>query len=91
MPAVTPAQAFKAPNVEAHVERINRDLTGEWSRYDLANGKCLATKGMSAAVVEHVESVFRAAGWEVTTTDDQRDGQFMRFKPRATIVTSHDC
>jgi hypothetical protein len=77
---ISPSAAMKPANIDAHVERINLALSGEWNSYARTYGKSIATQGMTGAAVEQVQSTFRAAGWEVDRNND-RDGDYLTFKP----------
>ena len=68
MPALTPAEAIQIPDAAAHVSRINRDISTEWSAYDRAHGMTVALTGTTEVCAEVMDE-YAAKGWDVVAVD----------------------
>ena len=81
---VLPSVAFeKHPPPASVIDQINDVLQKPWGSYDRAVGKSIATSLVGQHYnVEFVMEYYRTAGWEVELADDQRDGAFLKFKPK---------
>lgn len=78
---VTPVVIDAArPNVDAEVTRINEALSRPWTSYERMYGRCITPSG-SGAEREEVVRLFIESGWSVEFVSDQRDGDFLRFRP----------
>jgi len=87
---ISPAVAWETQTPPADlVRRINEYLSKPWSSYDRSSGRTYRTDGIEQHEREAIVSYFKSAGWDVTITDDQRDGSYFSFKPGKASETAH--